>query len=163
MSSPTPTDATSLSSQGPDRPQGRIALALCGGGARSAYQVGVLLAISRMYPDFRFPILTGVSAGAINISLLASHVGTLREQMDRLVELWRGLRLDNVFVSEGISLLCRLMRVGAQLTIGNPFGIGKVYGMVDTSPLRAFLLAAAMGHFQGFSKTLTLAISRRWP
>lgn len=142
MSSSNPTDVTSLSSPGHDRSTRPIALALGGGGARAAYQVGVLLAISRMYPDYRFPTLTGVSAGAINISLLASHPGTLCQQMDKLADLWRGLRLDNVFVSEGISLLCRLMRVGAQLTIGNPFGIGKIYGMVDTTPLRAFLYEA---------------------
>lgn len=110
-----------------------------------------------MYPDYRFPILTGVSAGAINISLLASHPGALREQADKLAELWRGLRLNNVFVSEGFSLLGRLLKIGAQLTIGSPFGLEKVYGMVDTAPLSDFLhkaLGSGDGSLPGIQRNI---------
>ena len=155
MSLPDASDATTRN--GHVLPSGRIALALGGGGARAAYQAGVLTAIARMYPDFRFPYLTGVSAGAINISLLASHQGALREQSEKLVNLWRQLRIDNVFVSEGISLLFRLMRIGAQLTIGCPFCFKKVYGMVDTVPLRAFLhqaLESRDGSLPGIQKNI---------
>jgi len=155
MSLPDASDATTRN--GHVLSSGRIALALGGGGARAAYQAGVLTAIARMYPDFRFPYLTGVSAGAINISLLASHQGALREQSEKLVNLWRQLRIDNVFVSEGISLLFRLMRIGAQLTIGCPFCFKKVYGMVDTEPLRAFLhqaLESRDGSLPGIQKNI---------
>ena len=44
---------------------------LSGGGARGAYQVGVLRQIASQHPEFSFPIITGVSAGAINAALLA--------------------------------------------------------------------------------------------
>ena len=46
-----------------------LGLALSGGGARAAYQVGFLRFLGRRWPDLRIPILTGVSAGAINAPL----------------------------------------------------------------------------------------------
>lgn len=120
----------------------RIALALGGGGARAAYQAGVLSAIARYCPQFRFPCLTGVSAGAINISLLANHPGPLDEQAETLLGLWRRLKIDNVFATEGWSLLCRALRIGLQLTVGTPPGLPTLYGMVNTDPLRQFLKEA---------------------
>ena len=56
----------------PNHPVGgrpTTALLLTGGGARAAYQVGVLRSLVRAYPDLHFPILTGVSAGAINVAI----------------------------------------------------------------------------------------------
>lgn len=125
-----------------ERPAPRIALALGGGGARAAYQAGVLRAIARQYPDFRFPYMTGVSAGAINISLLASHGGSLKEQAETLTGLWRRLRMENVFATEGVSLLVRAARIGMQLAVGPPPGFRNLLGMVDTEPLRQFLREA---------------------
>ena len=117
----------------------RIALALGGGGARAAYQVGVLRAVGRLYPDLRIPVLTGVSAGAINISHLANHTGTFHEKIESLSELWRSLQLDNVFATSGPSLLWRALRVGIRLALGHAPGVRGVHGMVDTQPLRLFL------------------------
>src|SRR2546430_13768224 len=54
----------------------RLALVLAGGGARAAYEVGVLSAIAERAPGLEFPILTGVSAGAINALYLAAHAET---------------------------------------------------------------------------------------
>ena len=54
----------------------QLGLTLGGGGARAAYQVGVLRFLARRYPDLKIPIITGVSAGAINAALLASHHGS---------------------------------------------------------------------------------------
>ena len=53
---------------------GDLAIVLTGGGARAAYQVGVLRALARRLPNARFPIITGVSAGAINASFLAGDL-----------------------------------------------------------------------------------------
>lgn len=125
-----------------DRRSPRIALALGGGGARAAYQAGVLGAIGRRYPEFRFPFLTGVSAGAINISLLANHTGAIREQSETLIALWRRLRLNDVFATEGVSLLLRAVRIAMQMAIGLPPGMKNVHGMVNTEPLRRFLRQA---------------------
>ena len=60
------------------------ALVLTGGGARAAYQVGVLRAIARHLPDAKFDIITGVSAGAINAVFLASRSGPLTEIVEQL-------------------------------------------------------------------------------
>ena len=50
-------------------------LVLSGGGARAAYQVGVLSYITEKLPQVSFPIITGVSAGAINAAFMAGHRG----------------------------------------------------------------------------------------
>jgi NTE family protein len=59
----------------------RLALTLGGGGARAAYQVGVLRAIAKNHPGLALPLLCGVSAGAINIAHLANFEGSLTESM----------------------------------------------------------------------------------
>ena len=51
---------------------GPLALVMSGGGARAGYQAGLLRGLARLRPDLPIPILTGVSAGAINASYLAS-------------------------------------------------------------------------------------------
>ena len=67
---------------------GNLALVMGGGGARAAYQVGVLCAITRRYPTLEIPILTGVSAGAINTAFLATQAGSLDTSIERLAELY---------------------------------------------------------------------------
>lgn len=130
--------ASMVESRDPSRAP-RIALTLGGGGARSAYQVGVLRAIARLYPNLRIPLLTGVSSGAINIAHLANHTGSFSEQVDALTELWRILRLNNVFSTGGLGLVWRALRIGIRLSLGLPPGMRSVHGMVDTQPLRQFL------------------------
>lgn len=120
----------------------RLALTLGGGGARAAYQVGVLRTISRQHPDLQIDLLNGVSAGAINVSHLASFEGNLRDSADALADLWLDLRLRNVFRTQGYSLLWRLFRIGMRLSIGLPGFIEPVHGMVDTTPLRKYLCQA---------------------
>ncbi|MDA0191322.1 MAG: patatin-like phospholipase family protein, partial [Proteobacteria bacterium] len=59
----------------------KTALILTGGGARAAYQVGVLLAVRDLLPDDTrnpFPIICGTSAGAINAASLACHADNFR-------------------------------------------------------------------------------------
>jgi NTE family protein len=58
-------------------PKESLALMLGGGGARGAYQAGVLRAIARRYPSLRLPILTGISAGAMNTTFLAAQAAPL--------------------------------------------------------------------------------------
>ncbi len=112
---------------------------LGGGGARAAYQVGVLQAIARRHPRLEFSLLTGVSAGAINISHLASFGGDLDESVAVLASLWHNLKLENVFYTGGPSLLWRAFKVGLRLGVGLPSFFKPVHGMVDTQPLREYL------------------------
>ena len=67
------------------------ALVLSGGGARGAYQVGVLRQIARQHPEFSFPIITGVSAGAINAAFIASHREDLAQATEQLAQRWSKL------------------------------------------------------------------------
>src|ERR1700681_2708446 len=86
-----------------DRPPGtwrcssRLALVLSGGGARAAYQVGVLAGLAERLPGLEFPILTGVSAGAINTSFLAAHRGGVSAAVGRLREEWTRLTADRIY------------------------------------------------------------------
>jgi NTE family protein len=76
---------------------GDLAVMLTGGGARAAYQVGLLQGLARHFPELRFQIITGVSAGAINAIFLASKEGNLAEKVKHLTELWCELECDHVF------------------------------------------------------------------
>ncbi len=75
-------------------------LILPGGGARAAYQVGVLRALAEAMPatvKAPFPILSGVSAGAINAAKLATHGTDFREGVAALADIWRNLTVDQVY------------------------------------------------------------------
>ncbi len=112
-----------------------IGLVLSGGGARSAYQVGVLQFLAERLPDFRFPIYTGVSAGAINATYLAGHGGAFLEATRGLRAAWSGLSSDRVFRLN----LGPLTTAGIRwLAAGSP-GRKTMRSLVDTSPLRQFL------------------------
>jgi NTE family protein len=117
---------------------GALAFAMSGGGARAAYQVGVLLALSKQLPDLSAPILTGVSAGAINAAWYAAGAGTFREKSERLAALWQSLTTDQVFKVDAFSLGTNVIRWGARLVSGG-MPTPNVRGLVDTSPLRTLL------------------------
>ena len=71
---------------------GKAALVLAGGGARAAYQVGVLQAIKEMLPDPTvnpFPVIAGTSAGAVNAGALACHADDFGHAVDNLLYVWR--------------------------------------------------------------------------
>lgn len=118
-----------------EKPRGERAIVLSGGGARSAYQAGVLRAVAREMPDLRFEIITGVSAGAINATFLASRPGPLGEAVQDLYDLWRSLRLEDVFRVDSTSLTRNLVSWAARLTSGGSSVAPRVRGLVDTSPL----------------------------
>ncbi|HEV7165106.1 MAG TPA: patatin-like phospholipase family protein [Gammaproteobacteria bacterium] len=82
----------------PARP--KVGLVLPGGGARAAYQVGVLKALAELLPQDAptpFPIIAGTSAGAINAAMLASHAQNFRAGVAYLDNLWREIHSDQVF------------------------------------------------------------------
>lgn len=115
------------------------ALVLSGGGARGAYQIGVLRQIARQHPDLRFPIITGVSAGAINAASIASHLGDLAEATEQLAEHWSALSTSSVMRSDLPSLLAKALRIGGSVASGGARIAPPTRGLVDTRPLRRFL------------------------
>jgi NTE family protein len=119
--------------------RGDLAIVLSGGGARAAYQAGVLRGIARAIPDLKFEIVTGVSAGAINALFLASHVGRVSDTVEELIELWANLRLDHVFRVDSPSLTRQVIGWGARLTSGGSPVAPRMRSLVDTSPLDSLL------------------------
>ena len=86
--------------QSTERAKPVVGLVLSGGGARAAYQVGVLKAIATMLPEGTpnpFPVICGSSAGAINAAALAIYATRFHEGVHRLVHVWRNFRVDQVF------------------------------------------------------------------
>ena len=120
-------------------PPPRSALVLSGGGARAAYQVGVLRYIGRRRPEHRFPILSGVSAGAINSAYLASHQGDVRAAADGLARRWKGLTIGDIFRYDPFSLAGITARWAWTLGSGGTRLGPKARSLVDTAPLRSFL------------------------
>lgn len=135
-----------------------LGLVLTGGGARAAYQVGVLQYISDYIPQSQFSIFVGVSAGAINAAHLANHPGTYKEAASRLATDWRELRSKDVYEMESIIRLLRsvLTRTGR----GNGSDQAELngwYAFADTIPLRnhlASMLSTEDGRLVGISRRL---------
>ena len=144
MTSITETDPPDLA--GPEVPSyngaGPLGIVMGGGGARAAYQVGTLRYIARRFPNLRIPIVTGVSAGAINAALLASHHGSFQQAIEELSGLWQKLRVEDVFKVDTPSLAWTGVRWAFQLFSGGVGGAMRVKGLVNTSPLRDYLSEA---------------------
>lgn len=126
-----------------------LALVLGGGGARGAYQVGVLRAIARRYPEVAFPILTGVSAGAVNAAHIASSRAPLLTTLDDLVRLWLSLTPDQVFRVDPWTLSRNAARWGWRLFGGGLGRAERIRSLVDTAPLREFLSRALVTDSDG--------------
>ena len=137
-----PETATShTAGPGTPRPRGAddLAILLPGGGARAAYQVGFLRWVAKHIPEAHFPIVTGVSAGAINATFLAAYRGPQMAAVDRLCELWKHLTSERVFRTDGPSLGSLVVRWGIRLIAGGAPLAPAVQGLVDTSPIRETL------------------------
>ena len=135
----TPKRRPAGSGRGNDGRKPRIGLVLTGGGARAAYQVGLVRHLAKRLPEFRFDVLTGVSAGAINASFLASHQGSPAEATEELSRIWLDLTPDHVFRDDGWSLGKMALRWALNLISGGARYRPRIRGLIDTSPLERHL------------------------
>lgn len=117
----------------------RLGFVLTGGGARGAYQVGILRWLAQRYPELHVPILTGVSAGAVNATKVAAHHGTFRQAVDELTALWLELTPAKVFRVDPMTMLSTALRWGVRLVSGGTTATPDVRGFLDTTPLHALL------------------------
>jgi NTE family protein len=118
--------------------QGDLAVMLTGGGARAAYQVGLLKGLSKYFPDLKLQIITGVSAGAINAMYLAAHHGSLASRVKTLEEMWCGLTCDSIFDFDWKAFL-PFRSALASLAVRNKWTKAQPRGILDTAPLRELL------------------------
>ncbi|MHB9096579.1 MAG: patatin-like phospholipase family protein [Syntrophales bacterium] len=134
-----------------------LALVLSGGGAHAAYQVGFLRCLAGHFPDLRIPILTGISAGAINAAFIANYQGTFAESIDALSFFWQRLSIDHVFKADALSLVKNLLHWGIHLLSGSSPRTPSPKGLVDTTPLRSLLeegFAATNGGMIGIRENI---------
>ncbi len=72
---------------------------------------GCLRWIAQQYPELRLPILTGVSAGAINAAFLAGRPEPLPEATDLLADVWGDLSTGHILRANAVSLLRNAFKV----------------------------------------------------
>ncbi len=116
-------------------------LILSGGGARAAYQVGVLRAIAELLPhDYPnpFDIICGTSAGGLNAASLAAHAGCLRSGVDLLESVWGNFSTDQVYRTDWPGVLRRAARFLWTMAFGRLRSDLPV-SLLDNSPLRELL------------------------
>lgn len=117
----------------------KAGLVLTGGGARAAYQVGVLKAVREMLPQAQntpFPIVCGTSAGAINAATLAVFADDFGAAVDRLLEVWEHFRVHHVYRSDPVGIA----RVGARwLAALTLLSRTSPTSLLDNSPLAEML------------------------
>jgi len=131
-------------------------LVLPGGGARAAYQVGVLRAIVEMIPPGSpnpFPIISGTSAGAINSAVLASNADNYRLAVAQMARVWRNFRAHHVYRTDTWTMLRTSLHWMVTMISGGAL-LKHPDCLLDSSPLRKLLardvdfdkIAAAIEH-----------------
>jgi Predicted esterase of the alpha-beta hydrolase superfamily len=119
----------------------KVGLVLTGGGARAAYQVGVLRAIAEMLPKRTrnpFPVICGTSAGAFNAASLAVSARNFHEGVRDLSAVWENARVSQAYRSDPIGVYGNAARWLASLLIGR-LRKRSVVSLLDNSPLAQLL------------------------
>src|SRR6202049_4669357 len=139
-----------------------VGLVLTGGGARSAYQVGVLLALAELLPRARnpFQIIVAPSAGAVAAGVLAAEAHHWRRAVAGLERVWANFRSSQVFHVDARHML----RAGSHWVLALISGglvLSPPKSMLDNTPLRELLgvhvdcagirRSIARGHLRAFA------------
>jgi len=147
-------------------------LVLTGGGARAAYQVGVLKAIARIrrqsgwVTDNPFPVITGTSAGAINAAALACRADNFDGAVQTLCDVWENFHAEQVYRADSLGVIRTGARWLTMVSLGwviARWRRARPRSLLDNSPLEALLnrlvdvdrLHAVMraGHLHGLAVT----------
>ena len=131
-----------------------IALILSGGGARAAYQVGVLRAIADVLSPgtpLPFPIVCGNSAGALNAAFLAADARHFDRAVRSLDQLWTSLTPSAIYRTESVAMLAAALRMVGAFFRGTANG-APTPSLLDSAPL-ASLLARSVD-FAGIRRNL---------
>ena len=134
--------------------RGRLGLVLTGGGARSAYQVGVLKGIAdllRRGSACPFPIITGTSAGAVSAIALASDAAHFRRSVTAIERVWRDFRVHQVFKADAASMLKSGLHWFLAFLTGG-WLVQPPHSLFDNSPLWELLRTHL--HFDGIPRSL---------
>jgi len=120
-----------------------IGLVLSGGGARAAYQSGVIRGVGEICKKanikYPFDIITGTSAGSINAVYMASHANDFWAAAKSLDDLWQSLHTSDIFKNDPISLSRIAFRWIFQLGLGSFFKKKTAFFLLDASPLKKLI------------------------
>ncbi len=131
-----------------------LGLVLTGGGARSAYQVGVLKGVAELLrrgSACPFPIITGTSAGAVSAVALATDAAHFRRSVYAIERVWREFRVHHVFKADAVSML----RSGIHWMLAFITGgwlVHPPHSIFDNTPL--WNLLRGQLHFDGIPRSL---------
>ncbi len=117
------------------------ALVLSGGGARGAYQVGVLKAIADLHEKNArnpFSVISGTSSGAINAVALAASANNFRLAVKKVEKFWLDLHVDQVYKASTKDLFVSASMLGASL-FNHGVGRGRPLALLNNDPLRQLL------------------------
>lgn len=123
-----------------------LGLILTGGGARGAYQAGVVRGLLDIFraegldKNGFFPIISGISAGAINGAVLASESHRPNFGVDKLCEFWSTLKSSDIYRSDIPSMMGMAMRWMADLSSGGIYNRQLASSLLDSTPLRDYLV-----------------------
>ena len=120
-----------------------LGLVMTGGGARGAYQVGILKRIGEIKwvqtHGNPFPIIGGSSAGAINGSAIAAGSDDFALATKVLARVWSDLRPSDIFRCDILSQTRNSLTWILDLSFGGVLGGGNARSLLDATPLRHFL------------------------
>tara|TARA_R110001592_G_scaffold260282_1_gene524746 strand:- start:72544 stop:73713 length:1170 start_codon:yes stop_codon:yes gene_type:complete len=119
----------------------KIGLVLSGGGARAAYQVGVLKAVAETLPrdiNNPFPIICGTSAGAINTLAIAGRAGPFLLRIKKLEAIWRQLDAKKIYRTDFFGVFKNSLNIFLSL-FHSGYAIGRPKALLDNTPLRHLL------------------------
>jgi NTE family protein len=122
--------------------ENREALVLAGGGARAAYQVGVLSAMADWLPAAAacpFEVLVGTSAGALNAATLVSRAARFRDGVAVLEKVWSGFHVEQVVRTDPVTMTRGALHWVLSVLSGG-WLLPPPRSLLDTSPLRELLL-----------------------
>lgn len=121
----------------------KLGLVLTGGGARAAYQVGVLKGIAELLPrraQTPFQVICGTSAGALNAATLAINARQFRKGVQFLVNIWKNFQPSDIYRTDVLGVINNTMHWVAGLLL-NSFGFHRLdrVSLLDNTPLEKLL------------------------
>ncbi|MDH0865067.1 patatin-like phospholipase family protein [Mitsuaria sp. GD03876] len=126
----------------------KTGLILTGGGARAAYQVGVLAAIAQLRRDActtgdnPFQVIAGTSAGAINAATLACQADDFCSAVDGLMYIWQNIHVEQVYAADSLGVIRSGAKWLTMVSLGwalNRWRRTRPRSLLDNTPLRGLL------------------------